>query len=132
MVEEHSWKTEWGGLIQLLRENQVRRTTILYGVAGFLHGVLDPAITYIIINKQIGHETNPFLRSVFKQSLLDVFIKHLPLFVILLVCFVILLYLFNISEGSEREQLYWISQSVLTVCIIWGVALVGWNLYILL
>jgi hypothetical protein len=119
-------------LAQLLTEKEVRRTMILYTIAGLIHGFLDPIITYLVINENLGRETNPLLQPLFEQSLISVFIGHLPLFVILLVCFAFLLYLFNIAEGTERDHLYWISQSVLVVCIIWGALLVGWNLNILL
>jgi hypothetical protein len=119
-------------LTQLLTEKEVRRTTILYSIAGLIHGFLDPIITYLVINQNLGRETNPLLQPLFEQGLISVFIGHLPLFVILLVCFIFLLYLFNIAEGNARDHLYWISQSALTVCIIWGAILVGWNLNILL
>jgi ABC-type multidrug transport system permease subunit len=120
------------GLLQTLTEREVRRTTLLYGIAVLLHGILDPTITYALITAQKGRETNPLLRPVFEQNLRRVFIGHLPLFAILLACFTLLLYLFHIAEDTEQKQLYWISKSVLSVCIIWGLLLVGWNLYILL
>jgi len=119
-------------LLQLLTEREVRRTTILYGIAGLLHGVLDPVVTYILINTQRGRETNPLLRSVFEQGIGHVFIRHIPLFATLLACFTLLVYLFHIADETELKQLYWLSRFILGVCIIWGLLLVSWNLYVLL
>ena len=119
--------------LQLIYSNgNVQRVAILYGVVSLLHGVLDPAISYIIVKKGIGIEANPFLRPLFGHGALAILIAHLPLFGILVVCFLSLLYLFTISEEDDRKQLYLLSQLTLTVFALWGMILVGRNLYILL
>lgn len=111
---------------------RLRRVWALYGVVALFHAVLDPAVTYVAVTRMdIGTEANPLLAPAFDTGLGAIIGYHLPLFGLLIVGLAGLTILFDRADATEAAQLYVASVVVLGLCLAWGVALVGWNLWVL-
>lgn len=98
-----------------------------------VHGVVDPALTYLfVVSLDRGRELNPLLRAGLEGGLGQFVGLHLGFFVVTAALFWGIVSL--IGQGTPRVQhrLYRGSVGVLVGIILWGAAIVCWNLQVLL
>lgn len=114
-------------------QQRLRRLSVLFGTAIFLHGVADPAVTYVSINLfNVGYETNPFIRQGLQAGALGFFILHLPLYIITIGAFAGISWLIKIADGPTQTRLYYFSLIITGGIVLWGILIVGWNLLVLI
>lgn len=112
---------------------KLRRVYLLLGIAWLFHAVGDPVVTFLAVNVlDVAVETNPLLRGPLNQGAVPFALAHVPLFVMGLLVLVMFTILFDYAEGEERTRLYWLTLGGFSVIILWGIALVGWNLFVLI
>lgn len=114
-------------------DSRVRRFWILGLAALLLHTVLDPMLTYLAVNVlDVGVETNLWLATYLNQGLTTFIGIHLPLYLGSLLMMSAFTWLFSRASESEATQLYWLSIGTWSAIILWGILIVGNNLWVLL
>lgn len=109
-----------------------RRLTYLFGVAVVLHALIDPALTYYVGTVgDIGYETNPIIREAMAQGAVALIAIHLLLIVESSLLYGGLLYLIRRAEPPIAQRLAALLRIGCFALILWGLGLVGWNLWIM-
>jgi len=117
---------------ETLGDYRVRRFWTLGLIAMFLHGVADPAITYLIVDVyDVGTEANPWLAAHLSAGAAQFALIHIPLYVVALSVFVTFTWLFHRGSDAERARIHSIAVVLWTLIILWGVVIVGNNLLVL-
>lgn len=128
---------EWtGGTRSAIRDSfadrRVRWFWIFGLVALFLHGVVDPLVTYLAVNVYgVGIETNSLLAGYLGQGVGAFVVIHLPFYVIGLGVLLAFTWLFSIASPSEMDQVFKFSILAWSFIILWGVLIVWNNLLVL-
>lgn len=113
-------------------DDRLRRIWLLFGLVLFLHGVVDPAVTYLIVRViGIGIEANPILRGSLESGPVVLVTTLLPLLLLVVGCLGAITVLFRRADETEQEQIFKLSIVVLTMSILWGIGLLVWNLWVL-
>ena len=114
-------------------DSRVRRFWVLGLAALLLHTVLDPLLTYLAVNVfEVGVETNLWLATYLNQGLFMFTLIHLPLYLGVFLMMGLFTWLFSRASESEATQLYWLSVVIWSGIILWGILIVGNNLWVLL
>lgn len=120
-----------GALNRNQRINE-HRLALLFGLAGVLHAVIDPILTYYLtVSGSLGSESNPFLRWGLSQGMPVFLAIHLPLLLFLFLAFYGLLYFIRRANPPSDENLARATEIGFGVLIVWGHGLVAWNLGVL-
>lgn len=116
-----------GGIWQTFQSDyRIRHFWLLASLALFLHGVLDPGLSYLaVVVLESGVETNPWLATLFTQGLLPLIISHVPLYVLCGGFCYAYTRLFQIASTPVANQLYYIALAAWAAIILWGGILVG-------
>ena len=113
-------------------DHKLRRVYLLLGITWLLHAVGDPVVTFLAVNVfEVAVEANPLFRGVLDQGAVPFALAHVPLFVGGLLALMMFTILFDRAEGGERMRLYWFTLGGFSILILWGIALVTWNLLVL-
>lgn len=121
--------TIWRGLFEAHR---VRRFWGLGLLALFIHGVVDPFVTYLtVVTFGVGRETNPRLIGPLGDGPVTFVGSHLPLFLVSIAVLCAFTWLFSRASPSETERAYRLSRVVWGLLILWGLLLVANNLWVL-
>ena len=111
---------------------RVRRLTYLYLTVTCLHGVLDPAISYLGIEVFArGWEANPLLRVPMQRGPVLFILVHIPLYLVLLVSYVMTIELLRRELQNGTDTVYYLALVGLTLLCGWGVWLNLRNLMVL-
>ena len=109
-----------------------RRLTYLYLIVTWLHGVLDPAISYIGIEIfALGWEANPLMRLPMQSGPVMFLLVHIPLYLVLLLAYVMMIELLNRELQNGTDTVYHLAFGGLILLSVWGVWLNIRNLLIL-
>lgn len=112
-------------------DTQIRNLGLLFGTVLLLHGLLDPLLTYVIVQVfDVGSELNPILRGGLERGLLPFVLVHVPLFLGASLLFWLVTRLMRRGTAQERTFIYTVGVLVLLAMILWGVAILLWNLSI--
>ncbi len=102
-------------------------------VATFLHAVADPSVTYFAVNVYgAGREANPGLSGYLENGWQSFLLAHIPLYLLILACFVAFAWLFSISSESEKQQMYTLGMVLWVIISFWGILVVVNNIWVLL
>lgn len=116
-----------------LADWRVRRFWGLGLLAVFLHGVLDPLVTYLVVTvREAGTEANPFLAGHLDSGLGGLILVHVPLYVLAFGVLLAFTWLFARASSAEVDRLYRGSLVIWGLIILWGLILVGNNLWVLI
>lgn len=114
-------------------DQRVRRFWVFSIVAFFLHGFVDPFVTYLAVNiYNVGVEANPLLAGPLNQGLSAFIVIHIPLYLGFFAFLCAFTWLFSRASPSETAQVYKISRIVWVGIIIWGLVIVGNNVLVLI
>ena len=104
------------------------------GVAAvFIHIILDPLVTYIVVVVfEVGAEANPWLATYLNSGNWAFVSIHLPLVLFVGAAFVGFTWLFSISSDRESRQLHILSLLTWSAVLLWGLLIVAHNLAVLL
>lgn len=98
-----------------------------------LHGVLDPAITYLAVEVlQVGVEANPFLRRQLAGGPWQLAIAHVLLGVFFAATCWGVITLMRRGTAEEAADAYRLARLFLFGMILWGVGLICWNTHVIL
>jgi hypothetical protein len=101
--------------------------------AAFVHTVLDPVVTYaVVVVFDAGTELNPWLASILENGGWAFAAVHLPVYVLVAVILCAYTYLFSIASDNEATQLYHLAVVAWSMILLWGLLVVGNNLFVLL
>lgn len=118
------------GVVEL--DDRLAHLWQLYVVAFVLHGVADPLVTHAIVNIfDVGVELNPLFRSSLRDGAVSFAIAYVPLYLIAIAGLVALSTLYHRADDSDQGRIYRISTVILNLLIVWGIAIVVWNLWVL-
>ena len=124
-IDHNSW-------LNLFRNPKQRRFWLFSGVATFLHAIVDPILTYIIVVVfGVGYESNPMLAAPLNQSLTAFILVHVPLWVIITVVIVMFAIIFEKAPLEDIDTIVYYGEFVWLGIILWGILLVGNNLFVL-
>lgn len=115
-----------------LTDDRIQRFWVLAVIAGFLHGVADPFVTYLIVNVYaVGTEANPWLATYLQSGAVKFILIHIPLYIVIFGVSAAFTWLFHYGSDTERAQIYTIARIFWSLAILWGVLIVGNNLFVL-
>lgn len=121
-----------GAWLNHFRDLRLRRFWKLSGVAIFLHTIADPISTYLaVVVYNVGHEVNPLLATPLNQSLSAFVAVHTPVWMISIGTIAGFVVLFEKSSIEDLEIVVRYGELVWSGLILWGVIVVGNNLYVL-
>lgn len=114
-------------------DQRIKTVAILYTTAGFLHGVVDPGLSYIGIEiLDQAYEANPIMRAPMQQGLGVFILIHIPLYIFVGTAHVLTID-FMTTEFEQGKQLtYYTALTGLSLIIGWGLWLNIWNIAVLL
>jgi len=105
-------------------DSRIKSVAILYFFIWFLHGVLDPGISYIGIEVlELGSEGNPIMRVPMQQGLGVFVLIHIPFYFGLLAAYVTTVAL--IKPEFERGE-----DSTYKLALIGLLLLTGWGIWL--
>lgn len=117
----------------LINQQVVRTNWLLGSIALFLHGIVDPAVTYVSIEVfSVGIETNQWLSGYIHQSAIAFILIYIPLFILVIGSLFALTWLFAKASPAETRQLHKLSLVVWIGIILWGAVVVANNLLVLI
>lgn len=112
---------------------RVKPILLLYGGVLFLHGILDPGISYIGIEVLgRGWEGNSIMRIPMQQGIGTFLLAHIPLYVGILVAYFMTITLIRKESKQGRNSVYRLALFTLSLLIIWGVWLNVRNILVLI
>lgn len=112
---------------------QHQRLGILGGIAAGLHLVLDPVVTYLVVQVyDVGRELNPLFVEAINNGIVSFAIILIPSFVVFGLVYIGQFWLFRFADPSETEWLHRFFTVAWSINILWGLLLVGNNLFVLL
>lgn len=110
-----------------------RRFWILAGGTFLLHAVLDPLITYLLVRVyEVGREANPLFIEPLNAGLGVFVVSQMPLVINFGLILVGYSWLLHIGSPAEVDWLYRFATLMWVITILWGIALVGNNLLVLI
>lgn len=113
-------------------DDQLAHLWQLYLLAFVLHGLADPIVTHLIVNIfDVGVELNPLVRPSLRDGALSFAIAYMPLYLIAGAGLVALSTLYDRANDTDQRRIYRISTVILSLVIVWGLAIVAWNLLVL-
>jgi len=114
-------------------DDRIKIIAILYFCTWFLHGVLDPGISYIGIEVfEMGYEGNPIMRVPMRQGLGVFIIIHIPLSLGLFIAYLTTVDLMKTEFERGKNSTYQLALVGLLLLIGWGIWLNLNNIVILL
>lgn len=118
---------------ETINDRRIRRVWLIGFTALTIHGILDPFVSYLAIRVfDVADELNPLMAPYFQGSIVDLFLVHLPLFLITITGLILLTWLFSLGTDSQKEQVYRLALAVFSLMILWGLGVVANNLAVLL
>jgi len=113
-------------------DHRVKHIWALGLTALAIHGLADPAVSYLAINVfEIASEANPLLAPHFQGGLDGLLLIHIPLFMIAIVGIWSLTWLFSMGTESQKHQVHRLSVGLWSLIILWGLVVVANNLFVL-
>lgn len=114
-------------------DQRIKRIATLYLTAGFLHGVVDPSISYIGIELlNWTYEANPIMRAPMEQGLGVFILIHIPLYFGVGIAHILTVELMTIDFKQGKQSTYYAALIGLSLIIMWGLLLNIWNIAVLL
>lgn len=114
-------------------DHRVKSILLLYLGVLFLHGILDPGISYIGIEVLgRGWEGNPIMRIPMQQGIGPFLLAHIPLYIGLFVAYVTTVTLIRKDSKQGGNSVYYLALVILSLLIIWGIWLNVRNIIVLI
>ena len=103
-------------------DNRIKAVAILYILTWFLHGVLDPGISYISIEIfEMGYEGNPIMRVPMQQGIGVFILIHIPLYLGVFIAYVTTVGLMKTEFERGKSSTYHLALIGLLLLIGWGI-----------
>lgn len=121
----------WDSLSKLVEipDQRMKPIALLYLGVFFLHGVLDPAISYVgieILGR--GWEGNPVMRIPMQHGIGTFLFAHIPLYIGLLVAYSATVKLIQKESNQGKNSVYYLALVFLSLIAVWGILLNVWNI----
>lgn len=105
-----------------LSDDRIKIVAILYFFIWFLHGVLDPGISYIGIEIfEMGYEGNPIMRVPMREGLGVFILIHIPLYLGVFIAYVTTVDLMKREFEQGKSSTYQLALVGLLLLIGWGI-----------
>jgi hypothetical protein len=115
-------------IAQLIKEssdfsdNRIKIVAVLYICTWFLHGVLDPGISYISIEVlELGYEANAIMRVPMQHGFGIFILFHIPLYLGLFIAYVTTIDLMNAEFELGKSSTYRLAIVGLLLLVGWGI-----------
>lgn len=103
-------------------DSRIQTIAIFYCAIWFLHGVLDPGISYIGIEVfELGYEGNPIMRIPMQQGLGVFILIHIPLYLGLFIAYLTTVDLIKTEFERGKSSTYRLALVCLTLLTGWGI-----------
>lgn len=114
-------------------DQRIKLVAILYVTAGFLHGVVDPGISYVGIEiLERAYEANPIMRVPMQRGPGAFILIHIPLYIFIGVAHVLTVEFMTTDFERGKQSTYYAALTGLSLIIGWGLWLNIWNIAVLL
>lgn len=114
-------------------DRRIKTVAVLYVIAGFLHGVVDPGVSYIGVEVlDRAYEANPIMRAPMRQGLVALILIHIPLYFAVAVAHILTVEFMKIEFNQGKQSTYYAALIGLSLIIGWGLCLNIWNIAVLL